>query len=135
MNSITLNGNIVKDHDVRMTNSGKPVINFTVAVRRNKEETDFIECVAFDKTAEVLRDYTGKGSPILLQGRLQTRTYEDKNGQNRKVWEVWVERVELLGKREEKKEEAPRYDRATNIFHEQVQEKKEDDIAEDDLPF
>jgi single-strand DNA-binding protein len=135
MNSITLNGNIVKDHDVRMTNSGKPVINFTVAVRRNKEETDFIECVAFDKTAEVLRDYTGKGSPILLQGRLQTRTYEDKNGQNRKVWEVWVERVELLGRKEEKKEETPTRYEKQSVFHQQVQEKKKDDIDSESLPF
>ena len=135
MNSITLNGNIVKDHDVRMTNSGKPVINFTVAVRRNKEETDFIECVAFERVAEVLRDYTGKGSPILLQGRLQTRTYEAKNGENRKVWEVWVERVELLGRKEEKKEETPARYEKQSVFHQQVQEKKEDDIAEDDLPF
>lgn len=136
MNSITLSGNIVREHETRTTTSGKIVINFTVAVRKNRDETEFIDCVAFEKQAEVLRDFTGKGSPILLQGRLQSRSYEAKNGENRKVWEVWVERVELLGKREERKEEETpaRYEKQS-VFHQQVKEEQEDDIADDTLPF
>ena len=101
MNKAILVGNLVRD--VEVSNN---VANFTIAVNRtfkNKDgeyDADFIRCVAFQKRAEILRDYTKKGSKIAVEGWIKTRSYENDAGDTRYVTEVEVDNVELLGKKD-----------------------------------
>ncbi len=106
-NSITLVGRLTKDPEFKNIKEGTDVAKFTLAVGRGfkKDETDFINCVAWNKIANTINIYTRKGSPILVVGRLQISNYENKDGV--KVWktEVIVEKMTMLGsKKEENKE-------------------------------
>lgn len=100
MNRVYLIGRLCADPELKMTNGGKSVITFTVAVNRQgqKSESDFLDCVAWEKTAEFICKYFQKGSPIVIEGAIQTRTYEDKNGQKRKAVEINVKNVEFVPK-------------------------------------
>ena len=95
LNNITLFGRLTRDPELRYTQSQKPVASFTVAVDRDftpkdggDKQTDFISCVAWSGTAEFVSKHFGKGQLILVNGRLQVREYTDKDGQNRKAYEV-----------------------------------------------
>ena len=104
MNKIILVGRTTKEIELRTTASGKTTTSFCIAVdRRANKSTDFIDCIAWGKTAELLRDYVRKGEKIGIEGSLQTRTYEDKNGNKRKAVEVLVDSMEFL----EPKNQAP----------------------------
>lgn len=97
MNRIILVGRTTKEIELRTLDSGKVTTSFCIAVdRRANKSTDFIDCVAWGKTAELLRDYVRKGERIGIEGSLQTRTYEDKNGNKRKAVEVLVDSIEFL---------------------------------------
>jgi single-strand DNA-binding protein len=98
MNNTILMGRLVADPELRRTNSGTAVCSFTLAVNRfakagEKPEADFFDMVAWGKTAEFVCKYFTKGQQMAVQGRLQTRSYEDRNGQKRKVVEVVAEDV------------------------------------------
>ena len=95
LNIVTLQGRLAKGPELRRTQSGKAVTSFSIACSRDfgSKETDWIDCVSWDKTAEFVNSYFRKGSAIILEGRLQTRTYEDKSGSKRKAVEVVTERV------------------------------------------
>ena len=98
LNHITLMGRIVRDIELRRTNSGKAVASFTVAVDRyfsqgDQKETDFIDCVAWQKTGEFVDKYFSKGSMIVVAGRLQIRSWNDKDGNKRRTAEVVAENV------------------------------------------
>ena len=92
MNNIQLLGRITKDLEQKMTTSGKSVCSFDIAVTRkfDKEITDFIPCVAWNKTCETMCKFVKKGQLIAIDGSLYTRKYEDKNGNNRTAYEVNV---------------------------------------------
>lgn len=97
MNKIILVGRTTKEIELRTLDSGKVTTSFCIAVdRRANKSTDFIDCVAWGKTAELLRDYVRKGERIGIEGSLQTRAYEDKNGNKRKAVEVLVDSIEFL---------------------------------------
>lgn len=106
MNNIIITGNICHDLEVKTSGETK-ILNFTVAVRRkfkNKNgefETDFIRCVAFNKQAEFITNYFKKGSPILIQGNLQTNTYETESGEKRTSFNVVVENINFFGGKNE----------------------------------
>lgn len=91
MNRIILLGRLVKDPEVRVTTTDKTVCTFTLAVDRpfsgkdGQKEVDFINIVAWNKTAEVVGNNVSKGQRLLVEGRLQIRKYQDKQGQNRTV--------------------------------------------------
>lgn len=98
MNQINITGNITKDPELRKTTAGVSVVSGTLAVPRafkqNGEKlTDFIDFVAWDKKADYLADYARKGDRLEISGRLESRTYQDRDGQDKKVWEVIVENV------------------------------------------
>ncbi|APC82154.1 single-stranded DNA-binding family protein (plasmid) [Clostridium botulinum] len=102
-------GNLTKDVEIRNSASDTAIANFTIAIRRNfknngEYESDFINCVAFNKTAEILGKYTHKGSKIGIAGRIQTRSYDNKEGNKVYVTEIVVNEVEFLEKREQKEE-------------------------------
>ena len=87
MNTVQLVGRLTKDLDLKFTQTGEAVANFTIAVNRNftnqqgEREADFINCVIWRKSAENLANFTRKGSLIGLDGRLQTRSYDNQQGQ------------------------------------------------------
>ncbi len=90
MNKVIAMGRVVADPELRQTSSGIPVTSFTLAVDRPGEDsgTDFLDCVAWRNTAEFFCKWFSKGSPVVVEGSLQTRMYEDKAGQKRKAVEV-----------------------------------------------
>ena len=96
INTVVITGRLTKDIELRRTTSGKTCTSFTLAVNRNKQETDFINCVAWDKVAELLERYTHKGSQIGVEGRIQTRNYDDKNGKKVYITEVLVNSISFL---------------------------------------
>lgn len=101
MNKIFLSGNLTRDVEVRYTQSGKAYARASIAVNRqfskDKDAVDFINLLAWDKTAEFLGKYFAKGSRVLIEGRLQTSKYKDKNGEDRTSNEVVVDQVEFAG--------------------------------------
>lgn len=93
-------GRLTRDPEVRYTQSGKACAKFTLAIDRRKsgdgnQQADFISCVAWEKTAEVISQYTGKGRKIAVEGRIQTRSYEGSDGNKRYVTEVVVQSMEF----------------------------------------
>lgn len=105
-NHITITGNICNDLEIKTSGETK-ILNFTVAVRRkykDKEgnyESDFIRCVAFNNTANFIANYFKKGSPILVEGSLQTTTYETESGEKRNSFNVVVESTDFFGGKKE----------------------------------
>ena len=95
LNKAILNGRLTKAPELKQTNSGKSVCGFTIAVDRNRdrEKTDFIPIVAWGKTAEFVNQWFGKGDLITIVGRIEVRTYEDKNGNKRTATEIIAEEV------------------------------------------
>lgn len=102
INRVILVGRLTKDADLRYTANGAAVASFTVAVNRQftnqqgEREADFINCVAWRKPAETLANFTRKGSLIGIEGRIQTRSYENKEGKRVYVTEVNVDNFSLL---------------------------------------
>ena len=97
LNRITIMGRICNEIELRRTASGTAVTSFTLAVDRDfskgEKETDFIECVAWGKTAEFVQKYFGKGRVAAVSGRLQIRGWTDKDGNKRKTAEVVADSV------------------------------------------
>lgn len=95
LNNITLMGRLTKAPELRFTQTGKPVASFTLAVDRDyqKDEVDFIPIVTWNKTAEFVNSYLGKGLMATVSGRLQNRKWTDKNGVERVTSEVIAEHV------------------------------------------
>lgn len=97
MNKVTLFGRLVADPELRYTQAGVPVANFTLAVRRNYKnkdgqyDSDFLDCVVWRRPAEVLAEGLNRGSRIVVNGRIETSSYEDSNGVRRKKWTIIVE--------------------------------------------
>ena len=106
LNVICLMGRMVHDPEVKTTPSGVPVTTFAVAVERGRSEqdgtrqVDYFDVVAWRKTAEFVSRYFSKGSWIAVNGSMQTRSYEDKNGNKRKVYEVVADNVHFAGNKD-----------------------------------
>ena len=137
LNHVTLQGRLVKDIEVKTTQSGVPVTAFTLAVNRsfrNKDgqtEADFINCVAWKSKAEFMGKYIfAKGTEMILEGSIQVRTYTDNGGAKRWVTEVIADKVYFCGAKKGEKDENPGYipDAYSAPSFEEVSE-------EDDLPF
>lgn len=129
MNSVAITGRITKELELRYTPNGKPVCDFSLAVYRDKDNTDFINCSVWNNQAENLCKYQGKGSLIGLTGALRIDTYKDKDGNTRYKNYVLVNNIEYLSSKQETK--ADPIDNLGNSFTvEQL-----DDIPDDMLPF
>lgn len=106
MNSIVLLGRLTKEPEVRYTQNGKCVAQFSLAVNRpvanqdGQKEADFIPVVVWGKTAEAVGNYVKKGQRLLVNGRLQIRNYETKDGSKRYVSEVIANNVEFIERKE-----------------------------------
>lgn len=150
MNVFSATGRLTQDVDLRYTTSGTATGTFTLAVNRNfktKEggyEADFIRCVIWRKSAENLANLTHKGSQIGITGRVQTRNYENQQGQRVYVTEVIVDEFYLLDSRSEpansSQAQGPNNqgNYATNVQNQSqapFMGGQEVDITDDDLPF
>lgn len=96
INKAILMGRLTRDPEIRHTDSGKAVCNFTVAIENGygeEKSTDFISCVAWNKTAEFVDKYFAKGRMIIVVGRIRTRTWEDRDGKKNYVTEVVASEV------------------------------------------
>lgn len=141
MNKVILVGNLGRDAELRYTQSGTAVANFNMATtetwrdretQEQKERTEWHRIVLWGKVAEALKDYLVKGKQVLVEGQLQTRKWQDKDGKDRYTTEVRGDKVVLLGS---KGDSAPR------ARTEDEQPARNDDagaqpgMADDDIPF
>ena len=140
MNRSVIVGRLTKDVDLRYTQNGKAVGNFTLAVNRpfrnqqtNDYDADFINCVAWGKQAENLAQYMKKGSQVGVDGRIQTRTYEDKDGKTVYVTEVVADNIQFLeSKKSNNQNNEPQQQQENNPFEGNAEQL---DIDDSDLPF
>ena len=116
LNLIVIMGRLTRDPELRRTSSGTAVANFSVAVDRDfpsqdgSRETDFIECVAWKHTADFVGKYFSKGKQIVVKGRLQIRSWTDKDGNKRRTAEIVADSVYFAGAKTESPAEVQRYD-------------------------
>lgn len=120
MNTVNLIGRTTADIELRVTQSGKSVASFSLAVRKNENKTSFIPCVAWGQMAELLANHVKKGQRIGVVGSLDQRTYDRKDGTKASVVEVECRMIEFLERKEATQ--------STSDF-------KPIEASEDDLPF
>ena len=155
INNLTLVGRLTKDPDLKYTGNGTAVATFTLAVNRNftnqsgEREADFINCVIWRKPAETLANYAKKGVLIGVTGRIQTRSYDNQQGQKVYVTEVIADNFQLL---ESKKADSSQNTQGSGVSNSQTnnytrsqQNRNNDesdpfgsssiDISDDSLPF
>lgn len=134
INTVTIMGRLTAAPELRTTQSGKSVTAFSIAVSRqyDKEKTDFIECVAWNKTAEFIERYFSKGDMIAVIGRIETDTYKDKDGNNRKSFKIIVNEVSFCGG---KSESSANIAEQNNNFADVSDDFEEIVDDDDDLPF
>lgn len=138
MNSCVLIGRTTKDIDLRRTGNGTAVASFTLAVNRDfktndGQEADFIQCVAWKKTAELLEQYVHKGDRIAVNGSIRTRNYEDNYGKKVYVTEVLINHVEFLETKREKPSDSPSNQNKSDPYNDWGN--KEYEMDNSDLPF
>lgn len=108
MNKVILMGRICKDLELKYTPNNTPVCAFSLAVDRDRKDangnkvTDFLDCVAWNKTAEFMRSYMGKGQLIAIVGSIQTRKWTDRNGNNRVSVEIKVDEAHFAESKKDK---------------------------------
>lgn len=146
MNRVTIMGRLTANPELKTTQSGISVTSFTVAVNRKFKDAsgnftaDFIDCVAWRQTAEFITRFFSKGNMIALEGTLQTRMWEDKNGSKRKTTEVVVDGAYFTGSKNEGNNSsqdyynAPAGNSAPN-FDDIAADDYEIVTNDDDLPF
>ena len=147
INRVVLVGRLTKDPVLRKTANGASIVSFTVAcTRRFKQEgqpeADFINTVAWNKTADIVAQYTHKGSLVGVEGRIQTRSYDDQSGKRVYVTEVVADSVQFLESKSAAASNAnsnayvPDYEQRSNQGYQEPYETSSTlDIASDDLPF
>lgn len=147
INNVTLTGRITKDLEKHETGKGTSVVNFSLAVDRRRKnangdrDTDFIGIQAWGKTADVVCQYAGKGSLIGIEGRIQTRNYENNQGQRVYVTEVVAENVTFLdSKKSNSQSQQGSYQQSNGYQNDNYQQQPFDsampfDNGADDVPF
>ena len=138
INNATIMGRLTADPELRSTQSGLSVVQFTVAVDRDyikqgeERQADFINCVAWRQTAEFISRYFGKGRMIAVEGSIQTRNYEDKHGNKRTATELIVNRAHFTG---EKKNDGGDLDYIEPDEIDRANSRDPDVISEEGTPF
>jgi single-strand DNA-binding protein len=151
INRTVLVGRLTKDPEVRYTSSNIAYARFTIAVNRTfatqsgEREADFIQCIAWRRQAENLARFVGKGSLVGVEGRIQTGSYDDKDGIRKYTTDVVCDSVQFLEPKNQEQESnyVPRdtreHNNNSNTYQERQPERKQNtpsiDVSEDDLPF
>lgn len=125
MNYVVLMGRLTKDPEIKKTSSGKSYCRFSIAVKRefSKDAVDFINCIAWDKKAETIVNYFSKGHRILIQGRINTGSYE-VNNEKRTSFDIVVDKIDFIESAQN-----------SGKVSENIIEPEFDDIEEDDIEF
>lgn len=135
LNKVLLIGRLGKDPEIRYMPNGKGVVNFSIATSEKwkdkqgerQERTEWHTIVAFEKLAEIIAEYLRKGALVYIEGKLQTRKWQDKEGKDRYSTEIIAQQMQMLGGKPEGRREAPR-ERPT-------QAPADDGGFDDDIPF
>lgn len=151
LNVVAIMGRLVADPELRTTTQGNSVCSFRIACDRSyvqqgqERQADFIDIVAWRQQADFVSKYFQKGSMIAVEGSLQTRQYQDKNGNNRTAVEVVANNISFAGAKRQDGQNAPSYEHQTASHVKQAKEQSgfaqgsADDFAvisdNDDLPF
>lgn len=134
MNYVSLLGRLTKDVELKQTSTGKTYCRFSLAVKKEfaKDGADFINCIAWDKRAELLANYFSKGQRILIQGRLSTSSYE-VNQEKRYLTDVVVDKISFI----ESQSGATSYSssKSTDIDIPQDDNMEDDSFDDDEFPF
>lgn len=136
MNKALLIGRLTKDPEIRHTQNGATVVSYTLAVNRRVQtpgqpDADFISCVAWNKTADLMAQYLHKGSLIGVEGRIQTRSYDNQYGNRVYITEVMTESIQFLEPKNEGKQNTE-YQPNNTVGYDPNETL---DINADDLPF
>lgn len=138
INRVVLVGRITKDPLLRKTQSGTSVVSFTIACNRRVpsqgQDADFINCVAWNKTADFMAQYVKKGALLGLEGRIQTRSYDDKDGKRVYITEVVADSVQFLESKKQA-ESVQNESYTAPVMQNNEYADYESDIETDDLPF
>jgi len=148
VNKVILVGNVGKEPEFKVTPSGVPIANFSIATSDRfkdksgewQDRTEWHSLIAFQRTAEIVRDYVKKGSKLYIEGRLQTRDWEDKqSGQKRYKTEILVNELVLLSGRDDSSGGSG-YSRSNTDSYDQRPSSSDDlvqstEITDDDIPF
>lgn len=142
MNKVCLTGRITKDPEIRYTANNIAVATFSLAVNRNFKnadgnyDADFINCVAFRNTAELLGKYVHKGDQLGIEGHIQTRNYDDKDGKKVYITEVMVDSLDFLQSKKEQTNELKEVEKEQPVESDPYKDFGEAiEISDDDLPF
>jgi single-strand DNA-binding protein len=143
MNQCHFLGNLVRDPDLRTTNSGKQVVNFTIAINRyfkrgtqRAKETAFLDCEAWDTGAATISKYFTKGEPIIVHGGLKQDEWDDKqSGQKRTKLKLRVERFEFVPGRGKGSDEKPEQQETNDDAGQDNGDYAGADVGGDDIPF
>lgn len=134
LNQCSFIGNVGKDPEMKFLPNGDAVANFSLAVTEKwkkdgeaQERTEWVRCVAFRKLGEIVGEYVKKGAPLYVQGKMSTRKWTDKDGNDRYSTEIIVDQLQMLGRREQSQ--------AAEQKREQPRAKPNFDDMDDDIPF
>ena len=137
MNKVMLIGRLTRDPELNFAaNSGTAVAKFNLAVTRQfkKEETDFINCIAFGKTGEIIAQYLTKGSPIAITGNIRTGSYDAKDGTKRYTTDVVIESFDFIGGKDSNSDNKG-YGSSNNSFGGANFEEDMTPVDDSDMPF
>ena len=147
INRVVLVGRITRDPETQQTNTGIPYVRFTIAVNRpfkdqnGERPADFINCVAWRNQAEFLQRFVKKGNQLAVEGRIQTNSYQDANGNNRQAFDILVESVSNLepASKNDGYQPQPPFGNGFQPVSQPVSQPEtnhqEFEVSEDDLPF
>ena len=143
VNKVILVGNVGKDPEIRRTQDGRPIANINIATSESwrdkntgerKEKTEWHRIVAWGRTAELCAQYLAKGRTVYVEGRLQTRQWDDKEGNKRYTTEVRAQRVQMLGRADERGAMAPASS-GSPMSHGEAVAEHDAPFEGDDIPF
>ena len=141
MNKVELIGRLTKEPEVKLTTNQTQVCNFTIAVDRRfkdangQRQADFINCIAWKQTAVFIQKYFHKGNRIAIVGSIQTRSYDDQNGQKRVVTEVVIDEAEFGESQGSSTGQAPQNTQASVAPTAPAQDNSFDSDVGGELPF
>lgn len=137
VNYVVLSGRLTRDVELRFTPNGTPVAKLSLAFDRSyqkegewQQETSYLEVVVWNKRGEQCAEYLHKGSPVLIEGYIKTRSFQDKDNNNRKITEIVANKVNFLEKRTYDNKDIP-----GESPEKDQKEKFTSEITDDDVPF
>lgn len=138
INRTVLVGRITHDPEVKKTNTGTSVVNFSLAVNRqfDKDKTDFINCVAWKNQADFIGNYIKKGALLGIDGRIETGSYEDQTGKKINTFTIVAESVQALESQKQRNQEPTQFSQPAPTYEQEPSSQEPTlEIDKDDLPF